>query len=159
MTTATTLMTLTHIGVLGAAVLGCAMASGDVAHGRDPTIQSPSAVGDDLLTPRPRRTGDALLASDLSAAPNLANATAYDVVLRLRPGFLQPRDPRTGIIASRGALPAVFLDGTYYGGVDVLRGIVASAVAEMQYVRPFDALYRYGPAYGAGVILLHLKRR
>jgi hypothetical protein len=99
-----------------------------------------------------------LIAADLSAAPGLANATAYDAVLRLRPGFLNPRDARTGTIASRGVLPAVFVDGVHYGGLDDLRVIAASAVAEMQYVRSFDALHRYGPGYPAGVILVRLRR-
>ena len=160
MATATTLMTLTHVGVFGAVALGCATAAREIGHDGDPTIQNPSAsvALDRSLTPPPSRTGDALTAADLSAAPGLANATAYDVVLRLRPGFLNPRDARTGTIASRGVLPAVFVDGVYYGGIDVLRVIPASAVAEMQYVRSFDALHRYGPHYPAGVIVVRLRR-
>ena len=131
-----------------------------MGHDGDPTIQNPSAsvALDRSVAPLPSRTGDALIAADLSAAPGLANATAYDAVVRLRPGFLHPRDARTGTIASRGVLPAVFVEGAFYGGVEVLRVISASAVAEMRYVRSFDAMHRYGPAYRAGVILVRLRR-
>jgi hypothetical protein len=160
MATATTLMTLMHIGVFGAVALGCATASRAIDHDGDPTIQNPSAsvALDRSVAPLPSRTGDALTAADLSGAPGLAHATAYDAVVQLRPGFLNPRDARTGTIASRGVLPAVFVEGAFYGGVEVLRVIAASAVAEMQYVRSFDAMRRYGPDYRAGVILVRLKR-
>jgi hypothetical protein len=54
-------------------------------------------------------------------------------------------------------VPAVFVNGMYSGGPEVLRGITVSVLAEMQYVRSFEATLRYGPDYGAGVILVWLK--
>jgi hypothetical protein len=161
MATAITFVTLTQIGVIGAAALGCATASREIGHDEGPTIQSPSAsvALDGPVTWLRSRTGDALTAVELSAVPGLANATAYDAVVRLRPGFLHPRDARTGTIAGRGILPAVFVDGVYYGGLEDLRGIAAAMVAEMHYVRSFDAVHRYGPDYRAGVILVRLRRR
>jgi hypothetical protein len=160
MTIATTLMTLTQIGLIGAAALGCVTASREMRGDRTPTIHSrstPVALDGSVAT-QPRRTGDVVTAAEVSAVPGLAIATAYDVVVRLRPGFLSPRDARTATIPARGMLPAVFVDGTFFGGIDALRVITASAVAEMQYVRSFDAMHRYGPVYRAGVILVRLKR-
>jgi hypothetical protein len=160
MVTATTLVRFTRIAMIGAAVSGCATAGRESAQRGSPSIQSPSesVARDRTMTPLPSRSSDVLTAAELSAAPGVASATAYDAVVRLRPTFLSPRDARTGIVASRGALPAVFIDGVFVGGVDALRGITAFAVLEMQYVRPFDALHRYGPEYRAGVIVVRLRR-
>jgi hypothetical protein len=158
MTTATVFMTLTKIGVIATAALGCATASRGIGQGADATMQGPSALV--ALDPSVvlGRKSDLLTAAELSAALGLADMTAYDAVLRLRPGFLNPRDPVTGAIGARDVLPAVFVNGMYSGGPEVLRVISVSAVAEMQYVRSLDALYRYGPQYGAGVILVRLRR-
>jgi hypothetical protein len=160
MATATTVVTFTQIAMIGAVALGCATASRESGKRGDATIRSPSesVVRDRSLTPLPSRASDALTAAELSATSGVATATAYDVVVRLRPGFLSPRDARTGIIASGGVLPAVFIDGVFVGEVDALRSIAAPAVAEMQYVRPFDALHRYGPDYRGGVIVVRLRR-
>jgi hypothetical protein len=160
MATATPLKTFLRIGVLGAATLACATTGQDIARDQASTLRpSPAAVVLDPSVASPSRpNSDALTAAELAAAPNLAYATAYDVLMRLRPAFLTPRDPRAGAVAARRALPAVFVDGADYGGLEVLRGIAASAVVDMQYVRSLDAMHRYGPDYGAGVILVRLRR-
>lgn len=161
MTTAATRAMVTQIGaigVIGAAALGCATASREVGHGDEATMQRPAASLslDRAVTSGSARTGDVLTAAELSLARGLV--TAYDAVVRLRPGFLNPRDARMATVAGRGLLPAVFVDGAYSGGVDVLRVFPASEVAEMRYVRPIEAMHRYGPDYRAGVILVRLRR-
>jgi hypothetical protein len=160
MTIATTLMTLTQLGVIGAAALGCVTASREIRGDRAPRIDSRSTpvALDHSVAPYPRRTGDVLTAAEVSAVPGLANATAYDAVARLRPGFLSPRETRTAALPARGMLPAVFVNGAFSGGTDALRMISASAVADMQYVRSLDAMHWYGAQYRAGVILVRLKR-
>jgi hypothetical protein len=160
MTIATALMTLTQVGLISAAALGCVTASREIRGDRPPRIDSRSTpvAHDHSVAPYPRRTGDVLTAVEVSAVPGLANATAYDAVAWLRPVFLSPRDTRTAAMPARRMLPAVFVNGAFSGGTDVLRIISASAVADMQYVRSFDAMLWYGPEYRAGVIVVRLKR-
>jgi hypothetical protein len=119
---------------------------------------SSSITLDGSIEPLPYRAADVLTAAELASSPGLASATAYDAVVRLRSSFLRSREARTGTIAARDMLPAVFVDGMYYGDVDALRLIAIFAVEKIQYVRSFDALARYGPNYSAGVILVTLER-
>jgi hypothetical protein len=160
MTIATTLITLRHICVIGAGALGCVTGAREIHRDRAPTIHSASSPFDldGSVATRLRRPSDVLTAADLSAVRSLASATAYEAVVQLRPGFLRPRDVRTGAILTGELAPAVFVGGMFAGGPEVLRGITVSAVAEMLYVRSFEAMLRYGPNYGAGVILVRLKR-
>ena len=160
MVTATKLVTFTQLAMIGAVAVGCATASREGVQRTDATMGSlsESLARDRSVTPLPGRSSDLLTATELLATPGVAAATAYDVVVRLRPGFLIPRDARMGVVGRRGALPAVFVDGAFVGEVDALRSITALAILEMQYVRPFDALHRYGPEYQAGVIVVRLRR-
>jgi len=160
MITTTTLVTSTQVCLIGAVVLGCATTSRAISDSERAAIPSPSAfvARDASIAPAPARPSDILTAAELAAAPGLANGSLYDAVAQLRPTFLNPRDARTGFTGSPGTLPAVFVNGMLSGGVEALRMIPASAVVEMRYVRSFDAVLRYGPDYGAGIILVRLGR-
>ena len=142
------------------ATLGCATATREIGHDQDRTIHRPSSsiALDAAITPLPYRASDILTAAELATTPGLGTANAYDAVIRLRASFLHPRGARTGTIAARGMFPSVFVNGTYYGDLETLRLIAIFAVEQMQYVRSFDAMQRYGPDYSAGVILVTLKR-
>ena len=67
-------------------------------------------------------------------------STAYDVVRKLQPSWLRQR--------SRGAGTAdpvrVYMDGVNRGGVDQLRLMDATTVAEMRYLSSADATTRFG---------------
>jgi hypothetical protein len=161
MTSITTFATSMLLSVIGMTAVGCATASGDAARDQRPlaTRPTPGPVSrDDPAGLPPGRTGDALSAAEILAAPGLALTNAYDAVIRLRPWFLNPRDHRTGRLASHGHAPAVFIDGSFSGDTEALRLTPISAVAEVRYVRPSDALHQYGPRYPAGVILVRLRR-
>jgi hypothetical protein len=146
------------IVAIAAVALSCATANTDIGD-RSPIQSSSTPLDHDVaLTPLPHRALDILTAAELAAAPGLAHATAYDAVLRLRASFLHARDARTSTIAARGMQPAVFVNGMYYGEIDALRLISVSAVEEMLYVRPFDAMNRYGGDYRAGAIVVRLRR-
>jgi hypothetical protein len=142
------------------AALGCTTGSRDIAHDRATTRRVPtsSVARAGALAPVPHRAGDILSASELSSVQALGSATAYDVLMRLRPGFLLPRTDRNGPLGMRGVLPAVFVNGAYYGEVDALRVLSASTIAEVQYVRSLEAQHWYGADYQAGVILIRLRR-
>ncbi|HEV3486381.1 MAG TPA: hypothetical protein VG106_13305 [Vicinamibacterales bacterium] len=159
MRAATVVKTMTQVGVLGVAVLGCATASHETGRDRTSTLRTPSTsvAGDPMIVPPPGRTSDVLTAVDLSSESRFGTTSLYDALARLRPRFLHPRDVHTGSIASRAA-PAVFVNGGHWGGLEALHTIHVTTVVDVKYVRPIDALHRFGPAYGAGVILVRLRR-
>jgi hypothetical protein len=84
--------------------------------------------------------------------------TAYDIVRRLRPQFLQSRG--SGSIQNRNKVPIkVFVDGGFRGGVAVLNEIVAHSVIEITYLNGSDATTRFGTGYESGAILVTTGRR
>jgi len=149
--------TMTHACVLGVAALGCVTAGHDTRPDRAPTLRAPSATVAPDPSIAPQRTSDVLTAVELSTVAGVAGISLYDALVRLRSRFLNSREVRTSIVPSH-VPPAVFVNGSHWGGPEALRGIPASRVADVQYVRPMDALHRFGPAYPAGVILVRLRR-
>lgn len=84
--------------------------------------------------------------------------TAYDIVKRLRPQFLQTRG--SGSIRSRTPVPIkVFVDGGFRGGVAVLNEVLAHSVVEINYLNGPDATTRYGTGHESGAILVTTGRR
>lgn len=84
--------------------------------------------------------------------------TAYDIVKRLRPQFLQARP--SGSIRNRTPVPIkVFVDGGFRGGVAMLNEVVAHIVVEIQYLNGPDATTRYGTGHESGAILVTTGRR
>lgn len=81
--------------------------------------------------------------------------SAYDIVFRLRPEFLQAR-LSLGPTPARSE-PAVFIDDQFVGGLPVLSQISPTAVVEIWYVTPVDAVSRFGPRFTAGIIVVRTK--
>lgn len=84
--------------------------------------------------------------------------TAYDIVRRLRPQFLQSR-PSGSIQNPRKVPIKVFVDGGFRGTVAVLNEIVAHSVVEIVYLNGADATTRFGTGYESGAILVTTGRR
>lgn len=84
--------------------------------------------------------------------------TLHETIARLRPVYLHPRQVRSTSIPHAGVLPVVFINGNFFGPAEALRSIPVSQVAEVQFIRPVQAMHRYGPDYGAGIISVRLKR-
>ena len=142
---------------IGLASLACTTGNREVS--REYTSGPGAAVGiEGPPGAQTRRSIDLLTRADIIADPVLSSGTAYDAVSRLRPGFLQSRDARTGSVGRRGTQPAVFIGGLYAGEVDVLRSIPASLVAEMRHFRTVEAVSLYGPRYVSGVVVVRLER-
>jgi hypothetical protein len=97
----------------------------------------------------PRRGSSTRIVADELAG--VAELDLYTAVNRLRPTWLRPQ--------SRGTLPVIIVDGTpQAGGVDSLRSMRASDVAELQYMSASDATTRYGTGYTAGAIVVSTRR-
>jgi outer membrane receptor for ferrienterochelin and colicin len=85
------------------------------------------------------------------------HANAYDIVLRLRPQFLQQR----GGISIRDAdpvYPLVYVDGMQRGGINELRQVPGSIVQHIEFISPADATTRWGTGHAAGVIYVSTRR-
>lgn len=67
--------------------------------------------------------------------------TALDAVRRLRPEFLQPSASH---LSTPSALPSVYENGHYSGGVDQLRDIPLGVVIEIQRLGPVEARILFG---------------
>ncbi|MEJ2678380.1 MAG: hypothetical protein P8174_04790 [Gemmatimonadota bacterium] len=75
--------------------------------------------------------------------------TAYDVVQRLRPYFLQNRGPAS---MNRPSGVVVMVNGIPRGGPDVLRSINVAQVQEIRHLSASEATTKYGTGMTGGVI-------
>ena len=101
---------------------------------------------------------------ELRAEEILADAgpTAYDTVERRRPFILLDN----GLYA-RGQSPelattqpiVVYVNETRFGTVDALRSIPSRSVASIRFVRPTDAMTRFGSGHTGGAILVELREK
>lgn len=95
-----------------------------------------------------RRSSNRITADELATVSELDLRAAVN---RLRPAWL-----RAG---SRGALPAVILDGSPQGGgVDIMSSMRAADVASLEFLSASDATTRYGTGYSAGAIVITTHR-
>jgi hypothetical protein len=85
----------------------------------------------------------------------LQESSIWDAVERLRPNWLRSR---TSTIGFDRVYPVVFVDGSRFGGVDVLRSLRVQNVDEIRYLSPQDATTRYGTGYLGGVIAITHRR-
>lgn len=87
------------------------------------------------------------------------SGSAYDVISRLRPGFLGSRGQTTlGAAAAASAYPNVFLDGVIYGDIASLRNVDASQIAEVRMFQAWEAQTKFGMGNTAGVIAITTRR-
>ena len=98
----------------------------------------------------PRRDRNRITAEELQS---LGQFSAWDAIRRLRPIWMRPGGIRNSANPS-GHYPHVFLDGSPYGDMEILRTIRVENVEEMRYVSPTDSTIRYGGEFQGGVILL-----
>jgi TonB-dependent Receptor Plug Domain len=96
---------------------------------------------------------DTITAEDID---QLNVSTAMDVIQRLHPEFLRGRG-RNSISAGDAQYPVVYVDGVRAGELNVLRGIPAHDVRQIQFVSATDATTRYGTGHTGGVIEVRLR--
>jgi predicted dinucleotide-utilizing enzyme len=60
---------------------------------------------------------------------------------------------------TRPRTPQVYVDGNLFGGLDVLRSILAENVEEVKYMGPTEAALEFGPEAGGGAILVKLHKQ
>ena len=98
--------------------------------------------------------------ANVITAPELSRSkarNAYDAIRQIRPELLRTRDPGT-LVYFKANRPAVAVDNTLVGGVEVLRAMPVDEVARIEYVSAWKAANRYGPGLGNDGIVLVTKR-
>ena len=109
---------------------------------------SSSSGGDEPAMPA---GGNVITRAEIEAA-NVPSA--YEVVRKLRYTWLQTR-----VRSPSGGDPVrVYVDGVIQSGVDELRRLEPSIVAELRYLNPGDATTRFGTGHTAGAILVFTVR-
>jgi hypothetical protein len=100
-----------------------------------------------------RREATVITEEEIAASKE---ATAFDVVYRLRPMFLKTRGATT-IHSEAHEYASVFVDGVFYGDPTTLRNIVADHIHEIRYLNGPEAVGKYGNRYGSGAIDVRIK--
>jgi hypothetical protein len=96
----------------------------------------------------------------LITAPELratGSAHVYEAVQHLHPEYLRTRGPST-IMNGSTMGPAVFVDHSLMGGVEVLADMPLNDVQRIQFVSAWDAATRFGEGYSNGVIEITTRR-
>lgn len=122
-------------------------------------LSLPRLVG--VLSPLPILIACAAGVSDANVitAPELSRSTAqnaYDAIRQIRPEMLRTRDPGT-LAYFKGRQPAVAVDNTLVGGVEVLRTLPTGKVARIEYLNSWLAAKRYGTGFGNGLMLIETR--
>jgi hypothetical protein len=94
--------------------------------------------------------------ANVITAPELSRsraANAYDAIRRVRPEMLRSRDPGS-VVFFKASRPAVAIDDSLAGGVEVLRAIPVVEVARIEYVSAWQAATRFGSTFGDGIVLV-----
>ena len=98
--------------------------------------------------------GPNLISSEQLRQAELGNLSAWEIINRVRPRWLQSR----GSLISGQLVSKVRVDGVAYGGFDDLRTMRGSDIDEMRYLNARDATTRFGTGYDGGVILVVTRR-
>lgn len=106
--------------------------------------------------PRPEgRARPDLLTSAELREENTGALTLDQLIARLRPLWLRER---VSSITQGRVLPVVYLNGTRYGEIAVLRSIPVNDVEEVHYLSASDATTLYGTGHAGGVIAVEIRR-
>jgi hypothetical protein len=84
--------------------------------------------------------------------------TAYEVISRLRPGFLVGRGEVTVMGPPESKYPSVYLDGVFYGDIQSLRRVDSNQIAEVRLYPAYEAQTRFGTGNNSGVIAITTRR-
>jgi outer membrane cobalamin receptor len=80
--------------------------------------------------------------------------TAYEVIQRLRPGFLTYRGETSFDKSKSHPYPTVYVDGQEYGPIGTLRNIPASEISTIRLYRSWEATTKFGTGNMGGVIAI-----
>jgi hypothetical protein len=150
-TTRCAMRLLATIWLCGVAPSACATVPG---HDTGQLVERLTAGPDPHST---SRRADVVTASELESFPA---ASTIESLRRLRPEFFRPVRSALDQHNTAGANPVVYVDDAYNGGLESLETVPKAAVREVRFLRPMQAVERWGPSCpcGAGVVLVVTKR-
>ena len=108
---------------------------------------------------RPPRGSSSLITSAEieAAAPDILNA--YQLVERLRPMMMRPRNLSAGSVGDGNVFGVVaYVEEVRLGDVESLGTVMRATVREIRYIGATDATTRWGTGHSNGVIQVVLKR-
>ena len=83
--------------------------------------------------------------------------TAYDAIVKRRPGFLTShRSDGSSVAATR---PSVVVDGGFPESIELLKSIQANEILDIRFLEPIEATTKYGSQFTAGMIVVRLGHR
>jgi hypothetical protein len=85
--------------------------------------------------------------------------TLMDVLRRRTPMYLRPRGIPSAELTGRADPIAVYINGSFSGGLDVLSSIPANTVFSVERVSGVDATIRYGAKHNSGALVVKLVQR
>ena len=85
--------------------------------------------------------------------------TLHDVLRRRAPLYLRPRGTPSAQLPGAQDPIAVYINGSFSGGLDVLTTIPANTVFSVDRLSGVEATVRYGPKHTNGALMVTLVRR
>jgi hypothetical protein len=79
--------------------------------------------------------------------------SAYDAIRQIRPEMLRTRTPGS-LMLFAPSHPAVAIDNTVVGGIEVLRATPVTELARIEYVNSWQAAKAFGVEFRDGIVLL-----
>ncbi len=108
---------------------------------------------------RPRRGTSNLIIPEEIEGVGADITTAYQLIERLRPMMLRPRNLTAGSVGDGNLFGVVvYVEEMRIGSVEALQTVMAGSVREVRYIGAADATTRWGTGHSHGVIQVMLKR-
>ncbi len=98
-------------------------------------------------------------APNVITAPELAGSQAgstYQAIRHIRPELLRSRD-NGSLMLFNARRPAVAVDNTLVGGIEVLRTIPVDQVVHLEYISAWKAANKYGMTFRDGILLVQTR--
>ena len=98
-------------------------------------------------------------ASSVITAPELAGSrdgSTYEAIRHIRPELFRSRN-NGSLMLFNARRPAVAVDNTLVGGIEVLRTIPVDQVVQLEYVSAWKAANRYGMTFRDGILLVQTR--
>ncbi len=104
-------------------------------------------------------SGGATGHSNVITAPELAGSkdgSTYEAIRHIRPELFRSRD-NGSLMLFNARKPAVAVDNTLIGGIEVLRTIPVDQVVHLEYISAWKAANRYGMTFREGILLVQTR--
>ena len=122
------------------------------------TATAPATTAPARVTRPPRGSSSLITSAEIeAAAPDILNA--YQLVERLRPMMMRPRNLTAGNVGDGNVFGVVaYVEEVRLGDLESLGSVMRATAREIRYIGATDATTRWGTGHSNGVIQVVLKR-